>query len=137
MGADRDIKPQMHLLPRRSDNEEVMAEVRINGERIMIREMLPYPQSAASKVYLIVRMWQKILKHVEYLEHLSEQPTEWKAIAEYYQRQAVSYRRTMGWQTPEIDMNAPVWPDGSTPDKPLLTATVKDESRLDEMEHRG
>lgn len=48
----------------------------------------------------------------------------WRQVAEYYRSCCVSYRRTMGWAKPEIDMNAPTWPDGTTPDREPANAST-------------
>ncbi len=49
---------------------------------------------------------------------MPDKEAEWKKIAEYYRDKCVVYRTIMHWASPEVDWNAPVWPDGSSPDHP-------------------
>jgi hypothetical protein len=42
----------------------------------------------------------------------------WPEVAEYYRQLCISYRREMHWQQPELDAQAPIWPDGTRPDWP-------------------
>lgn len=43
---------------------------------------------------------------------------KWRACVDYYRGLAISYRKTMHWEAPEVDYNSPPLPDGTYLDRP-------------------